>query len=746
MNFRGRVSKFVVLAWFGIALQSCGGGGSDEEPSVAANTDLEAEIDTNLSGSVGDGPVANAQLTVRAVGGQILQNVVSSQLAGYDVVLKVKGKFYPLTLAATGGTDLVTGLPPDFGLRSAALAPGGTAIVNLSPFTTIALSTAEQMSGGATAANIRTALDKVVGEFNSGLTTLVTSGVMSTRIDNTNLGEIVKSSETLAETLKRVHAIRSAGGRTSSVDDVIGVLGADLADGKLDGRGSARTDSYVSAVAALTRAQVLVESMANDLKVNGQAAAPALDRVIGQLASGKSATLTASLPITAGMIAKARMGVAAANAIAPSSALTALDQGLSRLTDGMLPAAVVQTLPSGASAAFLPALNLITAGAAKDVAAVNSVLAGGNGTSNSPPTISGTPPASATVGVQYTFTPTAADPDGATLTFAIQNAPAWATFSTTTGRLQGTPTTANVGTFTNIVIRVSDGSASASLPAFAITVGTKPNTAPTISGTPATSVTQGTAYSFRPTAADADGNPLTFSIANKPSWATFSTTTGALQGTPGAANVGTTTGIVISVSDGTASASLPAFALTVNAAPNSPPTISGTPTASVLQGTAYSFQPTARDADGNTLTFSIVNKPSWATFNTTTGLLQGTPSAGDVGTTTGITISVSDGTASASLAAFSIAVQATATGAATITWVPPTQNTNGTTLTNLAGYKVYWGTAPGNYSSSAAINSAGITSYVIQNLTPSTYYFAVTAVTSTGIESTFSNMASKTVQ
>ena len=85
-----------------------------------------------------------------------------------------------------------------------------------------------------------------------------------------------------------------------------------------------------------------------------------------------------------------------------------------------------------------------------------------------------------------------------------------------------------------------------------------------ISGTPPTSVTQGTAYSFQPTASDPDGNPLTFSITNRPSWATFSTTTGRLQGTPTASNVGTISNIAISVSDGQATAQLPAFAIVVS--------------------------------------------------------------------------------------------------------------------------------------------------------------------------------------
>ena len=94
---------------------------------------------------------------------------------------------------------------------------------------------------------------------------------------------------------------------------------------------------------------------------------------------------------------------------------------------------------------------------------------------NRPPTITGTPPSTAPVGVAYAFTPTATDPDGNPLTYGIANRPSWATFNTTTGRLSGTPTSANVGSYGNILITVSDGQASAQLPAFAITVS---NTAP----------------------------------------------------------------------------------------------------------------------------------------------------------------------------------------------------------------------------------------------------------------------------
>ena len=89
------------------------------------------------------------------------------------------------------------------------------------------------------------------------------------------------------------------------------------------------------------------------------------------------------------------------------------------------------------------------------------------------------------------------------------------------------------------------------------------NAAPTISGAPALVTEAGTEYSFRPVASDANGDTLTFAITNAPPWATFDATTGELRGTPFAASLGEHGDIVISVSDGKASAALPAFSLTV---------------------------------------------------------------------------------------------------------------------------------------------------------------------------------------
>lgn len=363
---------------------------------------------------------------------------------------------------------------------------------------------------------------------------------------------------------------------------------------------------------------------------------------------------------------------------------------------------------------------------------------------NRAPVISGTPPTSVIVGTAYSFTPTASDPDGQVLKFNINWKPSWASFSKTTGRLSGTPPRAR--SWTGLIISVSDGRISRSLPAFTITA-TAGNRPPVISGSPATAVTVGQIYSFTPTASDPEGQTLTFRITNKPAWATFSTTTGRLRGTPTSTHVGTYSNIVIAVSDGTTTVSRPAFSIAVRSGStveptNRAPVISGTPVTTASVGQPYSFRPTASDADGNPLIFSITNRPSWASFDTSNGTLYGTP--GGTGTFTGIVITASDGTASTSLAPFTVTVSPAATSSVTLSWVPPTTNTDGTPLVGLSGFRVYYGTASGQYSRNLSVASPSVRSVVLESLASgNTWYFAVTAVGSDGVESAYATEVSK---
>jgi hypothetical protein len=124
-----------------------------------------------------------------------------------------------------------------------------------------------------------------------------------------------------------------------------------------------------------------------------------------------------------------------------------------------------------------------------------------------------------------------------------------------------------VGQTGSITVSVSDGQTSVSLPTFSINVANV-NDAPVIGGTPSTFVPKNSAYSFTPTISDPDGDALTFSVTNKPVWASFDISTGSLTGTPGVEYLDTTTeNIVISASDGHLTNSLPAFSIAVTTAP-----------------------------------------------------------------------------------------------------------------------------------------------------------------------------------
>lgn len=274
--------------------------------------------------------------------------------------------------------------------------------------------------------------------------------------------------------------------------------------------------------------------------------------------------------------------------------------------------------------------------------------------------------------------------------------------------------------------------------------------APVISGTPTATDVAGTAYSFTPNASGPSGYALTFSISGKPSWASFNSSTGQLAGTPTTANVGSFPHIVISVRDRLASASLAPFSITVSAptaVTPTPPAISGTPATTDIIGTTYTFTPQASAPSGDSLSFSVQNKPSWTVFSIASGTLSGTPTTADAGTYSNIVISASDGGASASLPAFSITVNqpASASGTATVTWTAPVANVDGSALTDLAGYHIHYGTSASSLTTIVDVPSPGATTYTLANLASGTWYFAASAYTTSGLESTLSNTLSKSI-
>lgn len=827
--------KPLVLLALAAQLVACGGG-SD---GTATTSDPSATISTvTVTGSVGDGPIVGAQVSAYSAKGKLLATQVSDSSANYSVKVDSDLQKYPVIFVAEGGVDLVTGSRPDFKLLSVTMNPTEQS-VNINPFSTLIVRTAQMMPGGFSVRNYEHAKTAIQENLTFGLDRTIIPDPITSEITSANVAQIVKASEAVGEMVRRSRDVLISGGYGVNGDAVIDALAADLSDGVIDGRGRPGVDVRISAAATVASAQVLVESLANNLRVGNINAATAMDNAIMETMPGANPSLlTGSVRVTQAVIEQARLAIDAVRALAPSTELNNIYDAISSIAVNSSPEQASAILPAASSATMDTAIALIPVATDAQLESIHTTMRnGGSSEANGAPTLSGTPPARATVGTNYSFRPTASDPENDSLTFSIQNRPQWATFNTTTGQLSGTPAAGDVGTNSNITISVTDGSSTDSMTfnvtvveaatanraptiggtpgnqatvgqaysflpmasdpdgdtlsfsivnrprwaSFSATTGqlsgtpavgdvgiysnvtiqvtdgsatarmsfnlsvvaaVSSNRAPTISGSPATSVAEDRAYSFTPSAADPDGDPLTFSITNRPAWATFSSATGRLSGTPTNSNVGTTTGIVISVSDGTVSTALPAFNLTVTNT-NDAPTISGSPATSVAEDRAYSFTPSADDADGNPLTFSITNRPAWATFNTSTGRLSGTPTNAHVGTTTGIIISVSDGTASAALPAFNLTVTNT-NDAPTISGAPATTVIEGRTYsfqpsaTDLDGDRLTYAianrpawatfdTATGRLSGTPGSSHVGTTSNIVISVSDGTTTAALPA-------------------
>jgi len=178
---------------------------------------------------------------------------------------------------------------------------------------------------------------------------------------------------------------------------------------------------------------------------------------------------------------------------------------------------------------------------------------------------------------------------------------------------------------------------------------------------------------------------------------------------------------------------------------NRTPVISGRTPSETPTDESFDFRPNASDADGDRLVFSISNKPVWARFNPETGRLHGTPDARDVGVYTGITIVVSDGKSNAALPAFDLVVTQGSPGVVTLSWYPPTRNEDGSHLRDLAGYRIYMGRNADALTRVIVLNNPGLTRYVVENLAPATWYFAMTSFNRRGHESRRSTTVSKNV-
>lgn len=401
--------------------------------------------------------------------------------------------------------------------------------------------------------------------------------------------------------------------------------------------------------------------------------------VVTGLTNGQAYTFT----VTADNVAGTGPASGASNSITPAATQTITFAAPSAQNFGTTPTLIATTDATGLTPTFTSsttgvctitsggALTFVTAGTCTINAdqagdgtylpapqvtrsfTVNAVVPGaptiGTATAgNSQATVAFTAPAS-NGGSPITGYTVTASPGGATATGA--GSPV-----TFTGLTNGTSYTFTVRATNGV------GAGSPSAASNAVTPSVPPNNAPVITQGASTSVTMSedgvpTPFSLSLAATDGDGDSLSWSISGAAQNGSASVSGGSVSYTP-TANFNGSDSFAVQVSDGDDTDSI---TVNVTITPvNDAPAISGTPTTSLEQDVAYGFTPTATDIDtADVLTFSITNKPTWASFNTVTGALTGTPVNADAGISGGIVISVSDGTATTALAAFEIEVIAT---------------------------------------------------------------------------------------
>jgi hypothetical protein len=153
--------------------------------------------------------------------------------------------------------------------------------------------------------------------------------------------------------------------------------------------------------------------------------------------------------------------------------------------------------------------------------------------------------------------------------------------------------------------------------------------------------------------------------------------------------------------------------------------IAGVPPTTVQAGQTYTFAPSAVATGPLSPHFEIQNLPPWASFSWA-GRITGTPEVTDQGTYSNIVISI-------------------VAAPATISWMPPVTNVDGSVLTDLAGYRIYVGRTPNQLVPILALDNAAATSYLLEGLSTGLNYFAMTAMNSRGMESTLSAVVGVTL-
>jgi len=277
-------SKLLTTILIVAVLAACsgGGGGSSNPPSQQSSSqittsDVSQPSGFAITGSIGDGPIVDAEIVVRDRNGEVVATGQSDQEANYTIELPADAAL-PLTIHVTGGTDLVTGRSADFELV-AMINETGLQTANVSPLTTVAVKAA-QCRGTESITGMNKSWDDLASFFTVGFDRTELGDPMTQLINENNVETAVLANEALGELVRRTG---SAFGGLIPLDQIVDVLACDLADGVLDGQAIGDFEQDEKRIFAVARASELVirlEVVTGALRVDGMDATSAMNGAI----------------------------------------------------------------------------------------------------------------------------------------------------------------------------------------------------------------------------------------------------------------------------------------------------------------------------------------------------------------------------------------------------------------------------------------------------------------------------------
>jgi len=371
------IKKIVALCsalLLSISLAACGGSGGGTAATSSAST--------SISGSALKGPIIGGNVTVHDANASPVvttpANPVTNAQAQFNFTVP-SGTVTPLVITVSGGIDSITGATPDLPLTTAitSLPSNGSVSGTVSPLSTLAVATAQALSGGTlTAASLATASSSVASSMGFGLA----SGIdpIFTAVDSSNIAQILKANEAAAEMMRRTATVTGI-----SLSATLTNLAKDLTTGAIDGTVAvgvtASPQAAQNAAAALTQqAIVSVETIANNLTItpiNGTpvpgasftASMNAAITTTQPTATGASADVTQVAP-SASFLSQTNTAINVANTLTggANALLSTLQSSVTALTPNAVPTAgqstALITNLGNASTAFTSATTNAAAG------------------------------------------------------------------------------------------------------------------------------------------------------------------------------------------------------------------------------------------------------------------------------------------------------------------------------------------------------------------------------------------------